>query len=240
MKRYQRLQREYEKLEQELCLYKAKLMEMTYQFHTLSEEYSETIDQQAEIKELHESTRRLKHDMKNHMMVVTAYLNDNEIDLAKEYVSGILNKLNQIYTYIETGNSLVNYCLNLKLRQAHEQNILFKVEVENLSFQRIDRVDLSSILLNLLDNAIEASYDISHPMIEIYIVKKRSYEMILIKNKIEESVLDSNASLKSTKHDSNEHGIGLIQVKRLVEKYDGMIDIYEEDGKFCVMVAVYP
>ncbi len=240
MNKYQILKTQYEQLEQQLIQCKAKLMEMTYQYNTLREEYTENVDQQKEIKELHESTRRLKHDMKNHLMVITAYLNDNEIPLAIDYISGIINKLNHMYTYIETGNSIVNYCVNLKLHKAQEHNILFKVEVENLSFQRVEGVDLSAILTNLLDNAIEASYHVSQPLIEICISKKRSYETIVIKNRIEESILHNNSSLTSTKQDEKEHGIGLKQVKRLVEKYDGMIDIYEENDMFCVMVAVYP
>ena len=60
-----------------------------------------------EIKKLHERTRTLKHDMKNHMMVLTSFLNDSEYDKAKSYLSKISDNLNKMNTYIETGNFFI-------------------------------------------------------------------------------------------------------------------------------------
>ena len=85
--------------------------------------------QEEEIHALHESMRSLKHDMKNHLMVTLSYLNDNDVDAAKSYISQILNKLNAIHSYIETGNSLLNHSLNEKLNAARESGIDVKAEV---------------------------------------------------------------------------------------------------------------
>ena len=57
-------------------------------------------------------------------------------------------------------------------------------------------------------------------------------------NSIDKSVLEVNPDLKSTKTGEN-HGIGIKQIKSITNKYNGMLDIYEEKDMFTVNV-VYP
>ena len=78
----------------------AEKMELEYRCQELEENFSQEKDQREEILRLHENTRRLKHDMKNHIMVITAYLQSGEDKEATEYLSHVLDELNGIYTYI--------------------------------------------------------------------------------------------------------------------------------------------
>jgi sensor histidine kinase regulating citrate/malate metabolism len=204
----------------------------------LDEQYRREKDQSEEIQKLHERTRRLEHDMKNHILVATSYLNGNEYTEAKEYLSSILDQLNQTYTYIETGNSVLNYIINTKLEYAKQNGVTVKAEIENISFKRVGSLDFSSLLGNILDNAIEASILSKNKEIQVYILHKRAYDTILIKNKIDKSVFESNPQLISTKQTNGKHGYGIKQIKSIVEKYDGMIDFYEQDGMFCVYVMI--
>lgn len=214
-------------------------MELKLEFEVLKKDYSKQKDMAEEIKSLNKKTRTLKHDMKNHIIVITSYLNDGQYDEAKSYLSKISDNLNKMYTYIETGNSLLNYIINTKLQFAKENNINVKAEIENLSFEQIGSVDFSALLNNLLDNAIEASLNSNYKEIVVNILRKRGYDTILVKNKISKSVLNDNPNLISTKKNKEEHGYGLKHIKALVNKYEGMIDIYEEEDFFCVYV-VYP
>ena len=132
----------------------------------------------------------------------------------------------------------MNYVINLKLENAQKENINFKVEIENLEFKRMGSVDFSALLGNILDNAIEASRKEENPFIEVIIKRKRNYDTILVKNHISNSVLKSNTSLETSKNDSNNHGIGMKQIKEITEKYDGILDIYEEHEMFCVNVMI--
>lgn len=232
-------EKSYEELEEKYSRVISEKIDLSNNMNVIKEEYNKEIEMGNEIKKLHERTRTLKHDMKNHMIVLTSFLNDSEYDKAKSYLSKISDNLNKMYTYIETGNSLLNYIINSKLQLAKEKNIDVKAEIENLSFEKIGSVDFSALLNNLLDNAIEGSEDTYNKEIVVNILRKRGYDTILIKNKINKSILKDNPNLKSTKKEKEVHGYGLKQVKSIVEKYDGMIDIYEEDGFFCVYV-VYP
>ncbi len=188
--------------------------------------------QEEEIHALHESMRSLKHDMKNHLMVTLSYLNDNDVDAAKSYISQILNKLNAIHSYIETGNSLLNHILNEKLNAARESGIDVKAEVENLAFEKMEAIDFSALFSNMMDNAIEASLSEENPEIIVKVAKVRGYETIVVKNRVSHSVLAANPELATTKEDANEHGRGVAQIKSITEKYSGMCDFYEEDGYF--------
>lgn len=214
-------------------------MELKLELEVIKKEYDKEKDMIQEIKALNKKTRTLKHDMKNHIIVITSYLNDGQYEEAKNYLSKISDNLNKMYTYIETGNSLLNYIINTKLQFAKENGIDVKAEIENLSFDQIGSVDFSALLNNLLDNAIEASLNSNYKEIVVNILRKRGYDTILVKNKIDQSVLKDNTSLISTKKNKEEHGYGLKHIKLLVDKYEGMIDIYEEDNFFCVYV-VYP
>lgn len=227
MQEYDELLEKYDRLFADHSELKYELTEM--------KSHAESIENKdEEIKKLHDNMRLLKHDMKNHLMVIASYLSSEDMDAAKEYISKILDKLNSIHSYIETGNALLNHILNEKLEYAKKEGIVIKAEVENLSFKRMDSIDFSSLLSNILDNGIEASLKEKEPEIEIKILKRRDYEVIMVKNKISKSVLDVNPDLKTTKENSVEHGKGISQIKAITEKYGGMSDFYEEDGFFVV------
>lgn len=238
MSRYGDLKRAYEELDKKYAAEAAKNLDLQYQYDTLQADYLARRDQQQEIEALHENTRRLKHDMKNHIMVIASYLNSGEVDAAKAYLSVVLGNLNQVYSYIQTGNAVMNYVINSKLEYAQKNAIPFKAEIENCSFARMGSVDFAAVLSNALDNAIEASMTASEKLMYVSIRQKRGYDTITVKNRIDKSVLDENPDLISTKPDSECHGFGVRQIKDIAEKYGGMVDIYENDGMFCVSVII--
>lgn len=219
----------------------AEKLELEYRCESLESDFLHEKEQRDEILSLHENVRRLKHDMKNHIMVITAYLQENQIEEAREYLSGILDQLNGMYTYIETGNSLMSHVLNQKLEHAHRQGIQVKAQIENLGFERMESVDFVSLLTNLLDNAIEGTKGLQGekpPALEITIARRRGYETILVKNSILKSVFEQNPELKSTKAEPETHGCGIRQIRSLAEKYDGLCQFYEENGMFCAAVMI--
>lgn len=230
-KAYQELDEKYQKLLGEKA-------ELDYELQELKASIGQLSQQDAQIRELHESVRHMKHDMKNHLMVIASYLNQNEQESAKAYVSEILNKLNAVHSYIETGNSLLNHILNDKLNLAREHGISVKAEIENVSFSKMESMDFSALLSNMLDNAIEACQNQTVRELQVKISAKRGYEIILVKNKIEASVLQQNPELRTTKEEKELHGYGVARIKTIIEKYKGLCDFYEEEGWFCVSVFI--
>lgn len=241
MSRYGQLKKQYEQLSSQYARLYEEHLELTYQYRQTQEELAEREQQRQEVYELHQSGRRLKHDMKNHLMVLSSYLASENYDEAKAYSCEILDKLNAMHSYIETGNTLLNHIINEKFRYARERGIEIKAEIENLSFAAMSSMDFAALLSNMLDNAIEASLREAENarMLELLIARKQGYETICVKNRISASVLEKNPGLLSTKEGKGEaHGIGILRIKEIAQSCNGMYDIYERDGFFCIAVFI--
>ena len=241
MSRYGQLKKQYEQLSCKYARLYEEHLELAYQYRQTQEELAEREQQSQEVYALHQSGRRLKHDMKNHLMVLSSYLASENYDEARAYSSEILDKLNAMHSYIETGNTLLNHIINEKFRYARERGIEIKAEIENLSFAAMSSMDFAALLGNMLDNAIEASLREAESArhLELLISKKQGYETICVKNRISKSVLEENPGLLSTKEEKGEaHGIGILRIKEIAESCHGMYDVYGMDGFFCVAVFI--
>lgn len=229
---------EYENLDEKYNALLGEKAELSYELSELKAAMGQMREQDEQVRELHENVRRLKHDMKNHMMVIASYLNGGEYEAAKQYTSTILDKLNAVHTYIETGNLLLNHILNEKLNLARQQGIDVKAEIENVSFHRMEGLDFSALLSNVLDNAMEACKKEEERHLRVKISTRKGYDTILVKNKIGKSVLEENPELRTTKGEEKTHGMGTVQIRAVVEKYGGLCDFYEEESWFCVAVFI--
>ena len=220
----------------ELTKYVAENVDLKQQMEEIQHDYELQKDMADEIMKMREQSRALKHDMKNHTLVILSYLEKTQIEEAKQYTSEILDKLNAMYTYISVGNSLLNFIINSKLSKAKELEIEIKAEIENLSFSYVDSIDFSSLLGNILDNAMDAAVNSESKKLGVIIAHKKGFDTIAVKNSIDWSVLDRNPELRTSKTEPD-HGLGVRQIRAIVEKYGGELDIYEEQGMFCVFVV---
>lgn len=236
------LQQELEDVKEKYITSFERETELRYEYEALLKETKDMHRQDKELRELHQNVRQLKHDMKNHLMVLTAYLNDGEYDQAKAYTSELLDKFSTMHSYIETGNVLMNHIINEKLSYAKSLGILVKAEIENLAFERMSRMDFSALLTNMLDNAIEAlareKKQEEKSQLQVLISAWRGYETLCVKNQIFHSVLQENPELVSTKAEKDQHGLGVGKIKSITAQYGGMVDFYEEDKFFCVKVFI--
>ena len=194
--------------------------------------------QQNEMRQLEHQYQEicvLRHDFKNSIDCIARMIQQNKREDALHYAEQLKKrKIGNIQTHIECSSSVINAVLNSKFSDAHDKDIAtsFKMVVqipESLEF------DISIILSNLLDNAIEACCkNDAASRIVLSITKNNAYYQLLIKNTIVDSVLEWNKSLKTIKAGKNEHGWGMKSIFDIVEKHQGMIEIFEENGEFCV------
>ena len=235
-KRKQELQKQ-EELDKMLTWYIADNLDMEKKLSDMQYDYEKQQDMAEEVRRIQEQIRALKHDMKNHTLVILSYLEENRIKEARDYAGEILDKLNKMYTYVNVGNSLLNYIINNKLSRAKERGMEIKAEIENLAFDDMDSVDFSALLNNLLDNAILGASESQDKKLEVQIMAKKGFDIITVKNSIDESVLAKNPEFVSTKEEPG-HGYGMKQIRSIVEKYQGSIDIYEKNNMFIVSIML--
>lgn len=245
MGKYKQLQYQYKELQREYTKAMAESSELSYACDRLLEREEKFRSQDEEIRKLHKSARMLKHDMRNHFMVLSSYLAAGEYEAARLYSSEILDKLNTMSSYVETGNSLMNHIVNEKFQLAREQGIRIKTEIENLSFERMKSIDFSALLNNMLDNALRACglEEEDKRELHLHISSQRGYEVICVRNRIAESVLERNPALLSSRQEeaSREmgiHGMGIPGMKEITEGYNGILDLYESEGFFCVSAYI--
>ena len=180
--------------------------------------------------------QKLRHDFKNYIGCAQSLLKVDKKLEAEEYLSRIItDKLDSITKYVSTNSEPINAVINTKLTNCKNKNINVKCEVLVNDFSSFQELDLSILLSNLFDNAIEAcSKNSQKSILALEMADRKGYLCILMKNSLEKSVLKNNPKLKTTKKDKAMHGIGLSSVRDIAEKYQGMVNFSEADDMFIV------
>lgn len=192
-----------------------------------------------DIEKYNRNMSRYKHDMINHLDSVYGMLEKNEIEEAKHYLESISEKLNRVEAVINTGNSVIDVIYNAKASLAKSNHILCRNNIVVPPHLNIDSVDLSVILSNLLDNAIEASLKLEdNRMIESHIHIYKGNLFISVKNNYNGEIISSHAVYLTTKKDSHEHGIGLKNVQHVVTKYNGTQNVEHDEHTFTVSIMI--
>ena len=204
---------------------KAKLLEQ--QNESLKKNLS---DEEAFINEM----KTVRHDIKNQLLTILRYADEGKINDIKNYVNVLTNNhLPNILNYISTDNSALDAVINSKIAVCNQENIFMEVNIKKNTSIYISPADIAALFGNLLDNAIEAAKNTDERRIQIDIHENGNYLIVLICNSIKSSVLKDNVFLQTSKPDKEIHGIGIRSVKKVVEKYNGMIQFYEEENQFC-------
>lgn len=188
------------------------------------------------IKVQYDNLSEMRHDYVHELAYIQGVLEDKNYIKLEAYIKEKLSseKLKG-YNYIFTSNRVIDSVINYKFSIAERKGISVVCTLTAEITEAFER-DISIILSNLLDNAIEASEKLKNdkPEIILNILEKSGYYSILIKNRIAESILSENRKLHTTKADKQHHGYGLKTVRILAESHNGMVDIYEKDGFFIV------
>lgn len=186
-----------------------------------------------ETKILYQSVRSIRHDLKQHFQVALTMLHSGKINEAVDYMEKYNDTvLDGISNKVFCDNDVVNYIINSKSKICSDRHIKIYIYIAN-EIPEFSDLDLCVLLGNALDNAIEGvSCDGNN---EIYLEFRNvdNFFMISVKNTIINSVLEYNPNLISTKNEKELHGLGILSMKEVVQKYNGSIEFYESDNKFC-------
>ncbi len=192
-----------------------------------------------EIKNSYDEVARLRHDLKHYIQCIYTLLHNNKVEEAKHYINQLLlDKMSTSTSLVITNSEVVNAIISSKLHLCKNYGIDINYEITG-SVERIKETDISILLANLLDNAIEGCMNVkvkADKKINLKIFNEKNYLVILINNTINKSVLKKNPYLKSTKKNKDFHGIGTLSIKDIVSTYNGMFKVFEEENVFHVNV----
>ena len=183
--------------------------------------------------------RAVKHDIKNHLLALKGHIESDRKSEAVNYIKTLTNEyLPSTQNFVDTGNTAFDAIVNAKIAVCHSKKIFTEIKVEKNCINNISETDIGVLFGNLLDNAIEAAEKSEKKRIALDVRNKSEYLSISIENSIGESVLSCNSNLETTKKNKELHGIGIKSIKSIVEKCDGMIQFFEENGEFCCHILL--
>lgn len=192
---------------------------------------------------LYNEQKRLEHtahDFKNHIFLLTKYLEDGKYDEAIEYGKKLTNPLEVLVQRSWSGNKILDTILNTKLLEAERKNIQVHMEIDNMLELPLADYDLCVIVSNLFDNAIEACEYVKRDEKDIFISMKSTDVLYVIKivNSMEIKPVKKNHKYYTIKEDQDIHGIGLESVRASVEKYQGTLLLDYTENQFSAVVSI--
>ena len=184
-----------------------------------------------EVRSIHKEMRGYKHDFHHHLQALKGQLEAGEVDRALAYIEQLDNQLMNVDTLLKTGNVSLDAILSAKIAQAKAENIAVTVKANVLDALTISDLELSIIIGNLLDNAIEACRTVTgERFIRIFISMKGTMLYFSMLNAAG-AKKKKTGSLFAT-HKDGVHGFGLRRAEAILEEHGGWVKYNSEDGAF--------
>lgn len=179
-----------------------------------------------------------RHDLKHHFSTLKSMLYLKKYDEAYEFVNSLYDKTCDL-SEIRSGDEFIDLVLTSRLHKIYSLNIKMYFEIRPLDLSFINAMDLNTIYANIIDNAINSCEKCKDRFIKIQTKSNNQYQIIKITN----SCLytnEVNESFISTEKDNNEHGFGLINIKKTVKKYDGFVQFkFNSNSQEFVTIVIF-
>lgn len=214
-----------------LKFYSARMNEQV--FKQMLEVYSYQLDI---ARESEERVKALRHDIKHHIIELSAMAKKNNNDDMIKYLSGMKDFMLNPKEYSTTGNQEIDGVLNYMLQKANKTLNQVDVQInipEDLYF------NICVILGNLVDNAVREASKSKEKLLTIKMQIKQEVLLIFIENSYSGKILEKRNGLQTTQPELAIHGIGLENVKKVVIANGGEIKIDYTSNRFCVQVLLY-
>lgn len=187
--------------------------------------------QNEEIHELYQKDRLRLHEYYHTLEYLYCCVKERRYDEVENFLQKYIGELDDDKRQVWTGLSFLDFIINYKKRMMDKKGILFRLELDVYEYP-FEEAELGILLGNLLDNAIEACEKCASGKREIYLrIWNVGYMFMLkITNSSSKSPEMSGQRFLTDKADKNAHGMGVEQVRRIVNKYGGDIQ-FQFDGE---------
>lgn len=191
------------------------------------------------MKKSYYNIRALRHDMKHHMMELKFLVKKGEYDEILTYIDSMGVFILNSDEYVDSGNKEIDSTLNYLLQKADKILDNTKINIvlpENLS---VHTFSINVILGNLLENAIDAAQKSKEKYLSIDMRTKRGLLFITIENSYDGSIQLNKNEIVTSRKNKESHGIGLKNVKMIVEEQGGQMQVMWVNNRFVVKVMLY-
>lgn len=191
-------------------------------------------------EDMHKASGKLRHDIKNHLLTINSYLDESNIDEAQKHISSIIGSYQSKAEIVHTGFPAIDGLLNSKLQPASEAGITINVKASLPSDFCLSSFDLTVILGNLIDNALQAvSIVEKEKFIDFRMDCSKGMLIMKMSNPFAADIKKENGKIVTSKSNKEKHGFGLKNVDEVLEKYNGTSKIDEHNNIFTITIALY-
>lgn len=215
--------------------------EMELEIAKLKQDQAEILERDYQaLRRTYTDNAKLYHDLHNHIEAIYQCLTGGDIQEAVQYCEQLRTPVREISQTVWTGDKAIDYLISSKMALAEQEHIQTKVNIEYPHNTNIRSIDLTTILGNLLDNALEAAKTAPERLRFLRLTIRRINAMLIIKveNGYGEAPTQENGNLMTSKADKVFHGWGLKSVQTAAEHYDGATHTEYADGVFKTVVTL--
>ena len=177
------------------------------------------------------------HDLK-HQIRALRNANKEELD---RYLGEIEESVEIYEAIVKTGNDVFDTILTEKSLYCKKHGIQVSCVADGSQLGFIDNIDLYAILGNAMDNAIEAVEKFKEKekrQIDVMIYRQHNFLVMNIINPISEQLVYEDGLPLTKKEDKFSHGFGLRSIRQILRKYEGFLNVSEEDGCFSLKMLI--
>ena len=201
---------------------------MNYELGIMKYQNELQLEHYKELSDRYEESRKIIHDAKKHISVME---NINNSEECKAYSQSVCKEMDSLVPEFVCSNKIIATILSAKLNECDKNKIRIRIDVKDGLYAYIKDVDLTGILANIWDNAIEESIllEDSDKYIDFIMGEKNGFCIIDLKN---------NYNEKLVKPKANHMGLGQNIVKGIVKGYNGLYETYAENNVYEVRIMI--
>lgn len=175
------------------------------------------------LNEQNENSKIVMHDIKRHLNAIKSIAKDKSVT---EYIDDFIEDFSINKSVDYCNNPMVNSIVNRYKSFCDKFGVKINIDIRSADFGFMSEPDITALLDNLLENAVEAAQNTENGFIDFSaFVRKNKYLSMQLTNSVKNIVAVKNNRIASSKKSDAIHGTGLKSIKRVVKKYDGEINM---------------
>lgn len=182
------------------------------------------------------SLRSIKHDMQFHFRTASAMLSEGKTEEAERYLADLGNTVAAMRVSLWCADYVANITIGWYADQFSKQDIPFSVTADIPEIREDAHADISCIISNALQNALEGCTGQAEPFVRLSAKPKGNELLLRIENRCS-NALSSQQVFHTTKAGEG-HGMGIVSMEAAAKRQNGYFKACAKKGVFRVDVVL--
>lgn len=183
------------------------------------------------------ATRERLHESRARLTLIRHYLDAGALERLSDYLDELAPAIGTAGAGDYTGHGLIDAILTIQLSRAHDAGVYTELDAASLpETLPVSDDDLTALLMNLLDNALEACLRLpadEDKWLAFSVLREGTYLSFTCRN-----AAPPPEDGPTSKPDKLAHGFGLRRIRAVAEKYGGFTEIERDEESFSITVKI--